>query len=84
MHRYFDDLQNPKLTQESAERCEGLLTEQECYQVVLEFSKNKAPGSDGLSIEFYKFFWADIKDLLVNSLNEGFEHNEMSTLKDRL
>ena len=37
-----------------------------------------SPGSDGLSIEFYQFFWADIKDLLVNSLNEGFEHNEMS------
>ena len=30
-------------------------TEQECYQVVMEFSKNKAPGSDGLSIEFYQF-----------------------------
>ena len=25
MHRYFDDLPNPKLTQESAEICEGLL-----------------------------------------------------------
>ena len=66
------------MRRESADKCEGLLTEQECYKVISEFSKNKSPGSDGLSIEFYQFFWAEIKDLLVNSLNEGFEHNEMS------
>ena len=78
MHRYFHNLQIPKLTQELADKCEGLLTEQECYQVVMEFSKNKSPGSDGLGIEFYQYFWEDIKDVLVNSLNEGFEHNEMS------
>ena len=39
---------------------------------------NKTPGSDGLSAEFYKCFWKDIKDLVINSLNEGFEKNELS------
>ena len=50
------DLQNRKLTEDLAESCEGRLTEKECQQAIIEFAKNKAPGSDGLNMEFYKFF----------------------------
>ena len=73
LHRYFEALQNPKLSQESADKCEGLLTEQECYKVISEFSKNKSPGSDGLIIELYQFFWAEIKDNVqyLQSKNNG-------------
>ena len=53
---YLFDLHNPELTDELAELCEGQLTEKECQQVISEFAKNKAPGSDGLNIEFYQFF----------------------------
>ena len=34
--------------------CEGLLTEEECKHAVFAMQKNKAPGSDGISIEFYQ------------------------------
>ena len=33
---------------------------------------NKPPGIDGLSVDFYKTFWNEIGDLLVDSLNEEF------------
>ena len=30
---------------------------------------NKAPGSDGLTSEFYKTFWDDVKNMLLDSIN---------------
>ena len=38
--------------------CEGQITHNECYSVLQSFQKNKTPGSDGLTIEFYLAFWA--------------------------
>ena len=38
----------------------------------------KSPGSDGYPAEFYKFFWNDIGEYLLNSLNESFQVGEMS------
>ena len=40
--------------------------------------KNKAPGCDGLIIEFYKCFWSDVKDLVVESVNEAYTQGELS------
>ena len=34
---------------------------------------NKSPGLDGLSIDFYRTFWPEIGDLMVESFNEAFE-----------
>ena len=44
---------------------------------------NKAPGSDGLRAEFYKAFWDDVKDLLIESINEGFVKKEISFTQER-
>ena len=67
-----------ELTDESKQTCEGLLTENECKQAVFAMQKNKAPGSDGISIEFYQVFWPQIKDLLVEALNECYITGIMS------
>ena len=42
------------------------------------FPKNKTPGNDGLSIEFYQAFWPLVGTLLVDSLNYAFEFGELS------
>ena len=39
---------------------------------------NKAPGSDGLTIEFYKTFWTDMSDTLIDSFNESFNMGHLS------
>ena len=39
---------------------------------------NKSPGSDGLTLEFYRKFWTDVKDLLLNSLNEGYDKGTLA------
>ena len=36
--------------------CEGLLTHRECKQAVFEMKKNRTPGSDGITAEFYQVF----------------------------
>ena len=40
---------------------------------------NKSPGSDGYSVEFFKFFWNDLGHFLVNSINYAFSIGNLST-----
>lgn len=35
----------------------------------------KAPRQDGLTSNFYKFFWEDIKELLFDAFKECIENN---------
>ena len=38
---------------------------------------NKSPGTDDLSTEFYKTFWNELGDLIVDSFNEVFQNNKL-------
>ena len=38
----------------------------------------KSPGTDGYNAEFYKFFWKDIGNFVLESLNESFNTGELS------
>ena len=38
----------------------------------------KTTGTDGLTVEFYKFFWVDIKDILFHCITKIKENNIMS------
>ena len=73
-----DTLSSPKLTDSMRETCEGQLTYSECFKVLSTFSNDKTPGNDGLTIEFYKFFWSEIGTFLVDSLNYAHFHGELS------
>ena len=42
-----------------------------------------SPGSDGLTTEFYKFFWIDIKYILLSSLNYDLLNEKLSIEKRR-
>ena len=39
---------------------------------------DKTPGTDGLPADFYKLFWNDISDYLVNSINYAFGKGQLS------
>ena len=67
-----------KLNEEEKKICDGLLTSDECKRAIFAMKKNKAPGCDGISIEFYQTFWPQIKDLLVSALNECYITDTMS------
>lgn len=76
-----DTLSSPNLTDSMRETCEGLLTYSECFKVLSTFNNDKTPRNDGLTIEFYKFFWSEIGTFLVDSLNYSYFHGELSNLQ---
>ena len=44
-------------------------------------NNNKSPGSDGITAEFFKIFWNDLKSHYVKSLNYSFENGSLTTLQ---
>ena len=68
----------PALTDDLRKICEGKLGYSECFSVLGTFPKNKTPGNDGLTTEFYLAFWPLFGRLLVDSLNYAFEFGELS------
>ena len=45
---------------------------EECAKALSQFKNNKTPGSDGFTVEFYRFFWSLIGQTLVDSFNFSF------------
>lgn len=39
---------------------------------------DKSPGTDGMTVNFFKFFWRQLGTFIIRSLNEGFTKGEMS------
>ena len=58
--------------------CEGLLTVEECREVLNGMNTGKYPGIDGLTAEFYLAFWAVIGEDLVEVLNYSFQNGQLS------
>ena len=54
---------------DEARLCEGPLTPHECLCALKGMAKNKAPGLDGLPVEFYLRFWHVLGGDLVAVLN---------------
>ena len=75
---FLNSLNIPRLTDEQNLSCEGSITEEECVKALKSFQGNKAPGNDGLPIEFYSKFWAIISEPFVDCVNEIFTSGEMS------
>ena len=69
------------LTEDDSNKCEGFISENECFIALKDMKNNKSPGSDGISTEFYKIFWNDVKQYLTNSLNFSFQHGDLTDLQ---
>ena len=41
----------------------------------------KSPGSDGITVEFYKLFWNDVKEFYINSINYSFQTGSLADLQ---
>ena len=78
LHSFLGNPGISKLSDEEATLCEGKLTASECFKSLQSFQKNKSPGNDGLTVEFYIAFWDVVGDLLVDSLNCSHDYGELS------
>ena len=76
---FLDDLKEfPILTEELRTVCEGKIEYNRCFKVLQSFQKNKTPGNDGLTIEFYEAFWSFIGRYLIDCINYSYEFGELS------
>ena len=39
---------------------------------------DKSPGLDGFTVEFFKFFWLDLGNFILRSLNFGYNNGNLS------
>ena len=60
------------LSQEQSNNLEGLITKQEVLSALKRTKNNKSPGLDGYTVEFFKFFFVDLGNFMVRSINCGF------------
>ena len=58
--------------------CDKDITVEELGKNLKNLPNNKSPGCDGLTTDFYKFFWVDIKFILLESLLYSLETGYLS------
>lgn len=68
----------PKLTNSEAHKLEGNINNTEAGKTLYSMKNNKSPGSDGFTTEFFKFFWKNLGNFIVRSLNYGFSSGQLS------
>ena len=71
-----DNINTPSKVEANA--FEGELTGTECLAAINGMKTNKSPGSDGISMKFYRVFWEEIRDIFLQSINEAYHLGELS------
>ena len=68
----------PQLSDRQRQSLDKQLLEGEMYRAVSLMKNNKSPGTDRLTAEFYKYFWNDLKTLLVGSFYYSYDSGMLS------
>jgi len=69
-----------RVSEEDRDRCEGLLLLSEITSALGNMSKNKSPGPDGLSLEFYSKFWNLLGPILLEVINSCYADSDLCDL----
>ena len=54
------------------------MTQKEAAEALYRLNNGSAPGGDGITLDFLKFFWIKIKGFITNSFNESFDRSTLS------
>lgn len=82
-HQIFTSYPIPTLPLAERDSCDAPLTEHELQQALSTMENNKSPGIDGLSTNFYKFFWPLFGSQLTAVFNYAFQHGSLSVTQRR-
>jgi len=76
---FFAQIQNniPRIEDSFKVLCDSDLKIEELDSVVEKMPLNKSPGTDGLTNNFFKYFWGDLRNLLFSAIKEGIEKKEL-------
>jgi exonuclease III len=81
MNEWFDrvdSFDHHKLPDETAEKLDMPIQGDEFQKALKLMSNGKAPGRDGLPIEWYKAFWDSLEKPLLESVHTSLENKELS------
>ena len=67
--RLLRNIEN-KISEEEKKSLDSKMIEKEARTAVFGLKEHKSPGLDGVPVEFYQWFWDDIKGLYLGFLNE--------------
>ena len=76
--KFLDKIKTLVLASKKANICEGDLVESELFKSLSSMQDCKSPENDGLTKEFYEYFWNVIKDPLMNSIKEARKKKKVS------
>ena len=79
LNNVINNVNIPKLNINQANELEGEITKSEIIKALKRMKNNKSPGSDGYTVEFFKFFSKDLLDFVLRSINYGFNNHELSS-----
>ena len=80
---FFMNDEIPGICGSDNEKCDRDITMDEIGAALKELKNGKSPGTDGLTTDFYKFFWVKIRDQVIASLLNVYEKKEMSIEQNR-
>ena len=83
INSFLEGAQFPKLSTEEALACDSELTMHEISYALSKLNNDSAPGSDGLSVPFYKAFWKKLQQPFLDSLKSSLERGELSVSQRR-
>ena len=63
--------------------CDAELKIDDLDAALKKMGSNKSPGSDGLTVNFYKYFWEDLRVILFEALKECIVKKELMTSMKR-
>ena len=81
--KYFLDKQSKQITEKDQKSLDLDISDREIASALKELPSHKSPGGDGFPVDFYKFFWPDIKHLVCNSIKTAVNRGELSIEQKR-
>ncbi len=67
-----------RLSEKQKELCERPVAQDEILRSIKELLNGHTPGTNGLSADWYNFFWNDIKSTLTDSIIYALNNRTLS------
>ena len=76
--KQFTDVLVKRISNESKQNLNRDMNLDELYKALQKMKRNKTPGPDGLTVEFYQMYWDVIKNDLIEVYQHSFEIEQLA------
>ena len=71
----FNDI--TQLSNEQMRLCEGPISERELNSALASMNKSSSPGPDGYTAIFFRYFWTELRPLIVVAMAEVYQNGQL-------